>query len=92
MRIGLILCVYLSMKARLNLTIEEGVLARIKQYAEERNISISELVEQYFVQISKPARKSNLIELIESLPKPVISDDIDFKKQYFEDKASKYGF
>ena len=80
------------MKARLNLTIEESILTQIKAYAAEKKVSVSELVEQYFSQIAKPVRKSNLIELIESLPKPEISEDVDLIKQYFEDKASKYGF
>jgi len=42
------------MKARLNLTIDETLLARIKSYSENKKVSISELVEQYFYSISKP--------------------------------------
>lgn len=80
------------MKTRLNLTIEESLLSKIKLYAAEKHISVSELVEQYFIRLAKPARKNNLIELIESLPKPEIDFDVDLKKQYYEERASKYGF
>ncbi len=80
------------MKARLNLTIEEGVLARVKQYAAHKNVSLSELVEEYFSQIATPAPKSDLIDFVKSLPKSDVYDDVDLKKQYFEENASKYGF
>ncbi len=81
------------MKTRLNLTIEESLLTQIKTYAAEKQVSISELVEQYFKRLTNPdKKKKNLIELIESLPKPDIDLDVDLKKQYYEERASKYGF
>lgn len=82
------------MKTRINLTIEEKLVYQIKEYAEEKNTSVSELVEQYFKRLTKPAKKSNLIELVKSLPKVDLGydDDVDLKKQYYEEKASKYGF
>lgn len=36
------------MKTRLNLTIEENLLQRMKAYASRKHISLSELVEGYF--------------------------------------------
>ena len=82
------------MKTRINLTIEEKLVYQIKEYAEEKNTSVSELVEQYFKRLTKPSKKSNLIELVKSLPKVDLGydDDVDLKKQYYEEKASKYGF
>ena len=82
------------MKTRINLTIEEKLIYQIKEYAEEKNTSVSELVEQYFKRLTKPSKKSNLIELVKSLPKVDLGydDDVDLKKQYYEEKASKYGF
>jgi len=82
------------MKAKINLSIEEQLVYKIKAYAEEKHISVSELVEEYFKRlVERPSKKKNsLIELIESLPKPEINPDTDLKKQYFEEKASKYGF
>lgn len=82
------------MKTRLNLTIEESLLSQIKLYAAEKHVSVSELVEQYFTRLAKPAKKSNLIDLVKSLPKVDLpyEDDVDLKKQYYEERASKYGF
>ncbi len=80
------------MKAKINLSIEDKLVYKIKAYAQEQHTSVSELVEEYFKRIvEKPAKKNSLIELIESLPKPVIAADVDLKKQYFEEKAAKYG-
>lgn len=80
------------MKAKINLSIEERLVYKIKAYAEEKHTSVSELVEEYFTRIVEKPKKSSLIELIESLPKPDIDFETDLKKQYFEEKASKYGF
>ncbi|HEY0056104.1 MAG TPA: DUF6364 family protein [Pedobacter sp.] len=82
------------MKAKINLSIEEKLIYKIKAYADEQHTSVSELVEEYFKKVvEKPKKsKSSLIELIESLPKPEIAFDEDLKKQYYEERASKYGF
>jgi hypothetical protein len=81
------------MKAKINLSIEEKLVYKIKAYAEEKHTSVSELVEQYFKRVvEKPTKKNSLIELIESLPKPDIEFDEDLKKQYYEERAAKYGF
>jgi hypothetical protein len=78
----------------MNLSIEEKLVCQIKEYAEEKNTSVSELVEQYFKRLTRPAKKSNLIELVKSLPKVDLGydDDVDLKKQYYQERASKYGF
>ena len=83
------------MKAKINLSIEQTLVNKIKAYAEEKRTSVSELVEEYFKRIvEKPAKKSNLIDLVKSLPKVELpyGEDVDLKKQYFEENASKYGF
>ena len=81
------------MKAKINLSIDEKLIHKVKAYAEEKHTSVSELVEEYFRKVvEKPKKKPNLIELIESLPKPDIPLDADLKKQYYEERASKYGF
>lgn len=82
------------MKAKINLSIDEKLVYKIKAYAEEKHTSVSELVEEYFKRTVEKSvkKKSNLIDLIESLPKPDIDSDTDLKKQYYEERASKYGF
>jgi len=80
------------MKTHVNLSIEKDLVKQIKAYAEKHQTSVSDLVEAYFYKVVKPKRKSNIINLIESLEKPDIDDSIDLKKAYYEDQASKYGF
>lgn len=74
------------MKARLNITIEEGILEEIKKYSNRNNISISELVEKYFKRIVDKPKKKSLLDKIKALPDPAISPDINYKKGYYEEK------
>jgi hypothetical protein len=80
------------MKAKLNLTIDGTVLADVKRYAVQKNVSLSALVEDHFKSISLPVKHTNILELVDRLEKPAISEDIDLKKGYYEDQAGKYGF
>jgi hypothetical protein len=79
------------MKARLNLTIDQQLLEVIKSYAASKQTSVSELVETYFKTIVKPNQKYNILDLIESLPKPTIAPDLDLKKAYYEAKSELNG-
>ena len=79
-----------TMKARLNLTIDQSILEEVKQYATLKNTSVSELVEEYFKVIIKPKKKS-FVELIKELPKPKIDENFDWKEEYYKDKMKKYG-
>lgn len=82
------------MKARLNITIEEELVYKIKSYAEKHQSSVSQLIEDYFKTIVKKPKRKSLLDVIEELPKPKAKyrDDFDFKKEYFNDRAEKYGF
>jgi hypothetical protein len=82
------------MKAKINLSIEEKLIYKIKAYAEEKHTSVSELVEEYFKRVVEPPKKNNLIDLVKSLPKADLpyGEDVDLVKQYYEEKAAKYGF
>lgn len=87
--------IFVGMKTRLNLTIEDSLLFKIKSYAAQKQVSVSELVEDYFNNLTKPKpKKMNLIEFVKSMPKVELpyDDNVDLKKQYYEEKASKYGF
>jgi hypothetical protein len=79
-----------TMKARLNLTIEQTLLEQVKKFAAQKNTSVSELVEDYFKVLTKP-KKQSLVDLLRSLPKPDISDDRDLIEEYYEAKRKKYG-
>jgi hypothetical protein len=77
---------------RLNRTIEEHTLERIKIYAASKGVSISELVEEYFAAITRPGKKKDIITLVEKLNAPSIDTKGDLKKRYYQNQAGKYGF
>jgi hypothetical protein len=92
MRIKQINAYLWNMKTRLNLTIDTALLAAIKAYANQKQTSVSELVEHYFKNVAKPAKRKNIIQLVEKLGTPSIAVKGDLKKQFYEDQATKYGF
>jgi hypothetical protein len=80
------------MKARLNLTIDNTVLARVKAYAAGMNTSVSELVEHYFRSIAKDNKGKSVIQIVDKLKKPSISDSINLKEEFYKNQSGKYGF
>jgi hypothetical protein len=83
------------MKKRLNITVEEKLLEKIKKYAEEHGTSLSGLVEEHFEALIKPKAKipggMSLVEYMQSLPKVEFPEDYDWKEEYYKAKAKKYG-
>lgn len=92
MRMNLIYAYIYSMKARLNLTIENKLLEEVKVYATKRQQSVSELVEGYFKTITKPSKRKNILDLIDKLEKPNLPQDANLKDLYYSENAKKYGF
>lgn len=84
--------IFVIMKIRLNLTVEETLLDRIKKYASKKNTSVSELVESYFKSVLKPAGRENMIDMVERLKKPDISDSVDLKNEFYNQQKKKHGF
>jgi hypothetical protein len=80
------------MKTRVNLTIETELIQQVKSYAAKKQTSVSDLVEEYFSRIVRPTKRKNFLDLVKELPKPDIDDDLDLKKAFYEEQASKYGF
>jgi hypothetical protein len=67
------------MKARLSLSIDTDILKEVKKLAAKKNMSVSEMVEDYFKVITKPKRKL-LTEILDELPKPNLPEDFDWKE------------
>jgi hypothetical protein len=80
------------MKERLNLTIDSELLNSMKAYASKKQISVSELVESYFRSLTKPVRRTNILDLISQLKKPAISEKADLKDLFYREQGEKYGF
>lgn len=80
------------MKARLNLTIDEKLLDSIKLYAARQQKSVSELVENYFKNVSRRPRRKHIIDLVKDLEPPKIKPEEDLKELFYQEQAKKYGF
>ena len=59
------------MKERLNLTIDRKLLEIIKGYAANKGMSVSELVENHFLSITRPVPRNNILDLMDRLEPPV---------------------
>lgn len=84
------------MKKKLNITIEENLLEKIKAYAESKDRSVSDLVQEHFETLLKPRptlpNGMTLVEYMKSLPKFDFPEDFDWKKEYYKAKAKKWGY
>ncbi|HEX9512843.1 MAG TPA: DUF6364 family protein [Puia sp.] len=60
------------MKERLNLTIDGELLDAMKVYAASKQMSVSELVENYFRSVTRPVQRKNILDLVDELEKPVL--------------------
>ena len=58
------------MKERLNLTIDGSLLEAMKAYAAGKGMSVSELVESYFRQVTRPAERPNILDMVDRLEAP----------------------
>lgn len=59
------------MKTRLNITIEDTVLAYIKSYAAARQISVSQIIEEHLRSIAESAgQKRNILEVMDRMATP----------------------
>lgn len=84
--------IFVYMKTRVNLTIEETVLHDTKLYAEKRGISVSEIVEDYLKAVTRPVKRKTIIDMVEELGPSNIDSKADLKELYYQEQAKKYGF
>jgi hypothetical protein len=73
------------MKSRLNLTIEDSLLKSAKLYAEKQHISISELVEDYFREITKPIKRKTFVDIVKELGAHHIDPKEDLKELFYQE-------
>jgi hypothetical protein len=78
------------MKTHLNLTIDKAILEQVKDDATKNYISISEIVESHLKRIGVPAKRKNIVEMIDELKKPAIDERADLKKEFYG-QQKKYG-
>lgn len=80
------------MKARLSLTLDEGLIDSMKKLAAQKGISVSEMVGEFFQKLAKPVKRKTVVDLVRELNKPVINPDADLKHLYYESQSKKHGF
>lgn len=73
------------------MTIEENLLEQTKIYAQKQHISISELVEGYFKNLTKTPKQKNIVDLVEQLAPSNIDPNADLKELYYQNQSKKYG-
>lgn len=82
----------LVMKNRLNITISDDLLQETKKYALNHDTSVSQLVENYFIRLTRTHKKKNILDVIKKLPKPKTKAKTYLKDEYYTDQKKKYGF
>ena len=75
-----------TMKARVNLTIDESVLHDTKMYAEKKGTSVSEIVEEYLKTITKPVvKRKTIFDMVKEFGPSSIDPKADLKELYYQD-------
>lgn len=77
------------MKAKFTITIDDHLLVKIRHYAASKKVTVSELVEIHFQNLTKIHKGKNILELVDELQKPAIDPANDLKKAFYKDQAMK---
>lgn len=83
------------MKVSFNTTIDAQLPEAVKIVAVKQQMSVSQLIEDYFRTIvrRKQARKKNLLDMVDRLtPNEAIIRQGMEKSAFYEDQQEKYGF
>ena len=76
-------------KKKLTLRLNQRLIEQAKEYASKHNISVSELVETYFLQLDL-AREATHTPLVKRLT-GILPADVDVKQEYEDYLIEKYG-
>jgi hypothetical protein len=81
------------LEAKLTLKLDKGIIDRAKEFAKNKNISLSRMVERYFKAVvdKKPDKEKKYSPLVEELSGIIRLDkDFDFKDDYTGYLIEKY--
>jgi predicted transcriptional regulator of viral defense system len=78
------------MKTTINITVDDTLLNSIQAYASSKQTSVSELVAGYFRRITRPAKRQNILHLVDKLETPDIDFKSDLKSAFYQDQFKKY--
>jgi len=81
------------MDTKLTLSIDKEIIERAKEYARNKNTSLSNLIENYLVSVTKASssRDNEITPLVKSLSGVLNLSEIDSKKSYSDYLNKKYG-
>lgn len=76
------------MKTKLNITIEESLLKRIKKYAGRNHVSLSNLTQTYYERLlNKEKETESIFEFLKKMKPGNYPENFDFKSEYFNTKG-----
>jgi Family of unknown function (DUF6364) len=80
------------MNTKLTLNIDQQVIEEAKFYAKNNSISLSKLIENYLLSLTRQnSEKSKISPLVESLTGVIsIAKNLDYKKEYGDYLSKKY--
>ncbi len=79
------------MSTKLTLNIDENVIEKAKSYAKSNSVSLSKLIENYLLSLTKQkTEKIKVSSLVESLTGVISLESNDYKKEYANYLAKKY--
>ena len=79
------------MNTKLTLNIDDNVIDDAKSYANNNSISLSKLIENYLLSLTKKKTKTTKVSpLVESLTGVVSLENADYKKEYSDYLSKKY--
>jgi hypothetical protein len=81
------------MNSKLTLKLDRDVIARAKEYAEHRGVSLSGMVESYFLGLTQRDKKTEEVRprgLVAELAGLLAGAEVDEREGYVEYLAKKY--
>jgi BioD-like phosphotransacetylase family protein len=81
------------MNTKLTLTIEDSIIEKAKKYAQKKENSLSNIIENYLkvLVLEQPESKKELSPIVKSLKSSFHSDsDFDYKKELAKKLSEKY--
>ena len=80
------------MDTKLTLKLDDNIIDRAKDYARQKNVSLSKLIESYLnILTASKTDKSAVTPLVKSISGIIkLSGDFDYKKNYKNYLAGKY--
>ncbi len=79
------------MDTKLTLKLDKSIIDSAKEYAKEKNISLSKMIENYLQALTnKQSKEIEISPLVESLIGVITSQEADYKKDYTNYLSEKY--